>query len=463
MPPPLSTSFDDVLDANPLSRFQVRVIVLCTLIAMIDGFDTQSIALAAPDIANSWRVDISAFGLVFGIGLLGGVVGAAILGRASDRFGRRPVLLVAIAAFAVFSLATPLVGSVTGLIVMRFLTGLGLGGALPIIVALTAEYAPRRMRATVVGLMFSGFSLGAVVGGVASAVLIPSFGWQIVFWVGGAVPLVLLPVLWAFLPESARYLGMRGDHGAVAGLLRQMGSTVPPGEIVPDPAESRSPVVRLFTDGRATGTLLLWATLFMSLLLSYLLLNWIPIVARTSGIGASAAILGVVALNLGAILGQLVIGRLADRRQRPTVVTGTAFALGAVAIATIGFTGSSAIGLLATAFVAGFLAIGAQLCTVALSSIFYETSLRGTGVGWAAGVGRIGGIVGPVLGGVILAVGASAPSLFGITAVAAVLAAVAAFAMAWLVRIHGRSVATASAQLQEPSATPSTRGLRPVR
>lgn len=427
MPSHEARTFDDLLDTSPLGRLQIGVIIMCALVAVADGLDTQAIALAAPDIASDWGTSSSDFGFVFGIGLFGGLVGALAFGRTSDRYGRRPNLLAAIAVFSVASLATPLAESLTGLAVIRFLTGIGLGGALPGVISLTSEYTPRRMRATVVGLMFCGFPLGAVIGGVLSARLIPAFGWQSVFVLGGAAPLLLLPVFWVLLPESARFLSLSQDHRRLAAVLRRMGHTADAKTILPEPAPTRSPVVRLFTDGRAAGTLLLWVTLFMSLLLTYLLINWIPLVARDTGIGSSGAVLAVAALNLGSIAGQLVIGRLADRRS-PTHVTGTAFVLGGVAIAAIGLAGHSSAALLATAFVAGFLSIGAQMCTVALCAIFYETSLRATGVGWAMGIGRIGGIVGPVLGGFAVSAGTDVPLLFLLTGVASLCAGAAAFA-----------------------------------
>jgi AAHS family 4-hydroxybenzoate transporter-like MFS transporter len=238
------------------------------------------------------------------------------------------------------------------------------------------------------------------------------------------VPLLLIPLLVWRLPESARYLALRGDRDGLVRVLRRMGIALTADEIRAEPAEARSPVVRLFTEGRAGGTVLLWATLFLSLLLTYLLTNWIPLVARGTGVDASGAIYGLVALNLGAIVGCVIIGRLADR-SRPTVVIGLAFLLGAVAIAAIGRSAASGPLLIGTSFVAGVLAIGAQMCTVALCAGFYETSLRSTGVGWAVGVGRIGGIVGPVLGGMLIAVGTSVPDLFLVTALASVAAAAA--------------------------------------
>jgi AAHS family 4-hydroxybenzoate transporter-like MFS transporter len=415
---------DTILDSGRLRRPQVMVVLLCALVATIDGFDTQAIALVAPDIAEEWGVAPAVFGVVFGIGLFGGLLGGLLFGVAGDRFGRKPVLLAATGLFGVVSLLTPLADSVPALVVVRLVTGFGLGGALPVIIALTSEYTPARMRATVVGLMFCGFPLGAVVGGLASARLIPAFGWESVFVAGGVVPLLLIPLLVWRLPESARYLALRGDRDGLVRVLRRMGIALTADEIRAEPAEARSPVVRLFTEGRAGGTVLLWATLFLSLLLTYLLTNWIPLVARGAGVDASGAIYGLVALNLGAIVGCVIIGRLADR-SRPTVVIGLAFLLGAVAIAAIGRSAASGPLLIGTSFVTGVLAIGAQMCTVALCAGFYETSLRSTGVGWAVGVGRIGGIVGPVLGGMLIAVGTSVPDLFLVTALASVAAAAA--------------------------------------
>ncbi|HWN32621.1 MAG TPA: MFS transporter, partial [Pseudonocardia sp.] len=421
--------FDSVLDAGRLGRFQLGVIVPCALVAMIDGFDTQSIGLVAPDIAADWGVRPATFGLVFGIGLFGGLLGAFLFGLTSDRYGRKPNLLVAVGVFGVVTLLTPVVDSVPELLAVRFVTGLGLGGALPGIIALTSEYTPARRRATIVGLMFCGFPLGAVLGGLVAARLIPVLGWQAVFYVGGGLPLLLLPVLALRLPESARFLAMAGDHAGLGRILRRMGSPVRAEDIEAEPAATRSPVASLFTDGRAPGTLLLWLVMFLSLLLAYLLTNWIPIVARQTGVGAASAILGVAALNFGGILGCVTLGRLTDRSRRPTRVLAVAYVLGGLAIAAIGQSGGSGGTLLLACFVAGLLSLGAQLCTVALIAGFYETALRATGVGWSVGVGRIGGIVGPVLGGLLVAAGMGAPSLFLLTGLASVGAAVAMFAL----------------------------------
>jgi len=423
-------TFEAVLDSVGLSRYQIGVIVPCALVAMSDGFDTQSIGLVAPDIASAWRVNPASFGLVFGAGLFGALVGALLFGLCGDRFGRRPSLISAVSLFPIVTLVTPLTTSVDGLLVVRFLTGLGLGGALPGVIALTSEFTPQRMRATVVSLMFCGFPLGAVVGGIMAAKLIPLFGWQSVFYLGGALPLLLIPLFALRIPESARYLTINRDYARLRPILERMGSRVRAEDIAPEPAAIRSPATSLFTEGRARGTLLLWATLFLSLLVSYVLVNWVPVMARQSGVSSVGAVLGVVVLNLGGIFGCLVMGRITDRTRRPALVLGAGYTLGGISVGAIGLTGASVTSFLIVTFVGGFLALGAQFSTVAFSANFYETALRSTGVGWAAAAGRIGAIVGPVIGGLLIGTGMTAPRLFVLTGLASFAAAAAAFALA---------------------------------
>jgi AAHS family 4-hydroxybenzoate transporter-like MFS transporter len=414
-------TFEELLDrpgARPLRRL---VLVLCALVTTLDGFDTQSIALAAPGISREWGVPAAAFGTVFSIGLAGSLVGTVLLGRLGDRYGRRRILMLSVALFAVCSLLTPLVDSVLALVAARLLTGIGLGGALPAAITLTAEYAPSARRGSFVGLMFCGFPFGGVLAGVLAAPLVPAFGWASVFVVGGVVPLALLPVMWRAMPESPQYLLHRADRTGLDRVLERMGAGGVQVAAVPVPA--RSPIARLFTGGRARGTVLLWVTLFLALMLAYLLVNWIPLVSRAAGANAAGASLAVATLNIGAIVGCLLLGRIADGR-RSTVVVGSGFVLGALAIAALGVVGTTTGALLAATFVAGFFAIGSQMCLAAVCAGCYETSSRATGVGAAMGAGRIGGIVGPVLGGILLGAGYASSTIFLITAVAAVLAAV---------------------------------------
>jgi AAHS family 4-hydroxybenzoate transporter-like MFS transporter len=438
--PSTGQSLDAVLGAPRSARYQIVIIVVCALIAMIDGYDTQVIALAAPDIASSWSMNPASFGAVFGIGLFGGLIGALLFGFISDRYGRKPTLLIAVTAFGLVCLATPFAQNIEQLFAIRFLTGLGLGGALPSLISITAEYTPGKRRNTVVGIMFCGFPLGAVIAGVLATKLIPAHGWQSVFIVGGLAPLILVPVIWKLLPESARFLALKGRWTELQAVLRRIGcAEVDPSTLQaengrpengqaengqPETGHATSSVARLFTDGRAVITLMLWLTFLLSLLLTYLLTNWIPIIARQAGSTTSGALLGVAALNLGAILGCLTIGGIADR-WNPTRTISIAFALGAIAIALIGQATTSVATLLVTCLVAGFFSIGAQMCTVAWCAGFYETSLRATGVGWAVGIGRIGAIAGPVLGGILIGADVSATGIFLVTGVASIGAAIA--------------------------------------
>jgi AAHS family 4-hydroxybenzoate transporter-like MFS transporter len=421
-------SFDSLLEGRSIGRFQVLIIAVCAVISMVDGFDTQVIALAANGIAQQFGTNVADFGPIFGIGLFGGLVGAIVSGLAGDRFGRKPALIASVAVVALGSLATPFTETTTTLLIVRFITGLGLGGALPSVIALTSEYAPVRRRAATVALMFCGFPLGAVVGGLLSTVLIPNYGWTSVFWLGGLVPVVLLPIIIFAIPESVRFLSMRSDKRALARVLKRLRL---PAEyapsIQPAPAENRAPLPSLFTHGRALGTLMLWLILLLSLLMTYFLTNWIPIVATQNGQDARIGILGAVMLNVGSIVGSIVLGRFVRARPAATIVAG--YLLGAVAIAAIGQVAHSAPGLLITTFLAGFFAIGAQLCTVGLCATFYSDALRATGVGSAMGVARLGAILGPVIGGVLLAAGVSTPVVFLVIAIVSVVAALAMLLM----------------------------------
>ncbi|HEX3843971.1 MAG TPA: MFS transporter [Steroidobacteraceae bacterium] len=410
---PCTVSLESIVDAAALSPRQTLIIVLCSLVVMVDGFNTQSIAFAAPAIVAAWHVPAASFGVVFAAGLLGSLFGALAFGVLADRLGRKPSLVAAVLLFAAVNLIAPFTTSVAALTVVRLVSGFGLGGALPITLSLTSEYAPVRMRTTLVALMFCGFPLGAVLGGVGSAKLIPAFGWASMFYAGGLVPIALLPFVIGWIPESIRFLSVRQARGRIEQVLRRMHwLELWNGQLVPADTPVRSPVAALFAQGRAAATLLLWVTLFLSLLLTYFLVNWIPLIARSAGYDMTTAVLGVAALNLGAIAGCLIIGRLADRYGRLTRLLGVAFVLGAVAIGLIGASGRSSLWLLAAAFLAGVCSLGAQMCTVVYCANFYDTALRSTGVGWAIGIGRIGSIVGPAMGGILIAAGVTAGTLF---------------------------------------------------
>jgi AAHS family 4-hydroxybenzoate transporter-like MFS transporter len=321
----------------------------------------------------------------------------------------------------------------------------GLGGALVLVISIVADYAPPRMRSTVISVVFCSYPLGIVLAGVVTVPLVHAFGWPAVFVVGGVVPLLLLPVLAAYYPESVRILIARGNSAALERLVGRLHlADLHAADVTVSEAPPRPPVRALFAQGRAGGTVLIWATLFLSLLLSYFLNSWITTLARNAGFDGASAILGSAALNLGGVVGSLVFGRLSDR-YRASAVIGVGYLVGGVAIAAIGqVSGHSAL-LLGTALIAGFFAFGAQLSTVALCANFYAASERGTGIGWSTAVGRVGGIVGPSVGGLLLAVGFGPPAIFAFAGAVSLAAAVAVLAMRFVTvddRAPGRAAAS---------------------
>jgi AAHS family 4-hydroxybenzoate transporter-like MFS transporter len=424
---------DRALDSTKVTAFQSTIIGLCALMAMIDGMDTQAIGMVAPAIASDWHVPPAAFGPVFGSSLLSGLIGALVVGQAGDRFGRKPVLIFSVLVLALGSLATPFTHSISALLIVRLVTGFGLGGALPIIISITSEFSPKRLRLNIVALMYCGFPFGSVLGGVLAAQLTPRFGWASIFYIGGVVPLILIPTFALIMPESIRFLASNGKRDQVEALSQRLGLHADDLTVVQSNPPGRATVRRLFAEGRAIGTLFLWTTLFLSLLLTVFLVNWMPLVTHHAGLGVKSAVLGVAALNLGGIVGCFVIGSI-SKHFRSIVPIAVAYLLGGAAVALIGLVVQSGQMLLAVSFVAGFLTVGSQMCAVSLSASYYESALRSTGVGWALGIGRIGAIIGPVIGGVLIAQHVATPTLFLIAGAASLGAGAAVCGIARITR-----------------------------
>jgi AAHS family 4-hydroxybenzoate transporter-like MFS transporter len=428
---------DRALDSTKITPFQSAIIGLCALMAMIDGMDTQAIGLVAPAIASDWQVPAAAFGPVFGSSLFCGLIGALVAGQAGDRFGRKPVLIFSILMLTLGSLATPFTHSISALLIVRLVTGFGLGGALPIIISITSEFSPKRLRLNIVALMYCGFPFGSVLGGVLAAQLIPRFGWASIFYIGGVVPLILLPAFALIMPESISFLASNGKRDKVEALSKRLGLQVDDlGVVQSNPQgnpQRHATVRRLFSEDRALGTSLLWTTLFLSLLLTVFLVSWMPLVTHQAGLGIKSAVLGVAALNLGGIVGCFFIGWI-SKRFSSIVPIAVAYALGGAAVGLIGLVVQSGQMLLTVAFVAGILTVGSQMCAVALSASFYESALRSTGVGWALGIGRIGAVVGPVIGGVLIAQHVATPTLFLIAGAVSLGAGAAVFGIARITR-----------------------------
>ena len=425
----------DFIDRQPVGGFQIRLLLTCAAVLFLDGFDTQAMGYVAPALANEWGLSKAALGPVFSAGLFGLMIGALVFGPLADRVGRKTIIILSTLAFGIGALATAAVQDVTTLLAIRFLTGLGLGGAMPNAIAMTSEFNPQRRRATMVMIMFCGFSVGAALGGMLAAGLIPYWGWRSVFIVGGIAPLIMVPVLALKLPESVRFLALHGNVPArVAELLGRISPKTAFASdarfVINETHLAGLPVTHLFREGRTATTLLLWVVFFMSLLDLYFLSNWLPTVLNDLGASVSEAVAIGSMLQVGGVVGTFALGILIDRfsfRALALVYFGAVFAVGA-----IGQLSHSAVLVTIAIFAAGFCIVGGQIAANALAAAFYPTSVKATGVGWALGIGRIGSIVGPVVGGVLLEQKWSAAAVFMAAAGAALCAALAAFALSRL-------------------------------
>jgi AAHS family 4-hydroxybenzoate transporter-like MFS transporter len=440
-----STALDvgRVIDERPYGRYQLLVAVMCGAIVFIDGFDAQSMGFVAPALAADLGIERGAMGPLFSSGLLGMAIGALGLGWLADRVGRKPVLVACTLIFGVGSLLCAGAGSYDALLAYRVFTGLGLGGAMPNTIALTAEYTPKRIRATTVMIMFCGVTVGAAAGGFASAALIEHFGWRSIFVLGGVLPCAAALVAAFVLPESIRFLVLRkAPPERIARIIGKLAPEIATGAtaftLSEGPARPSS-VRELFAERRAAITLLVWTIFFMSLLDLYFLNNWLPTIMTQTGIPLGTAAIVTALFQLGGTVGALMLGRRIDRTLSFNVL---AVAYGAACVAVLAIGAAAEIAALAvTIFIAGFCVIGGQTGSNALAADFYPTAIRSTGVGWALGVGRVGSILGPFVGGWLLSTAVDFRHIFWAAAVPPFLACCAALGAAAILRRRERRAA----------------------
>ena len=413
---PRALTVTDLIDRRPLSRFQITTIALCGLVMVLDGFDTQSIGFLVPSMAETLGVPLKVFGPVFAAGLTGLMTASMAAGPIGDRWGRKWVVVFSTLTFAIFAMLTGRATTFREVVILRFLTGLGLGGAQPNVVALASEYAPKRLQHVFVTALFSGMPLGALIGGLASSVMIPIWGWRSVFYLGGILPLVVSLALIKALPESVRFLAVRGgDPQKIAKIMAHVAPELADAPVTSlvSPGQRREglPVKRLFTEGRAFGTILLWVPFFMNLLLLYFILSWLPALLRQAAMPISAGVAAISMFSFGGIVGSAGEGRLLNRFSAYGLLL-TEFVLSTLLIGSLAFLTVSLPFIMTVTFILGCTVQGAQAGLSSLAAAFYPTAMRSTGVGWAFGFGRIGSIVGPVLGGVMLSLDWSVQQIF---------------------------------------------------
>jgi len=444
-----------VIDDQRIAWFNVRLIMLSFLLCLIDGYDFAAISYAAPGVIRAWGVtNRAALGPVFSASLVGILIGSPLFGIIGDYFGRKKITVISCFVCGIFTWASVYASSLDQLLILRFLSGLGMGGLLPNIIALNAEYAPKRIRALLVVIMFTGTPLGAAVPGVISAWLMPTYGWTILFSIGGAISVIVAIAAALWLPESIKYLAVRSQRRPeMVDLLR----TIQPSLILDPNAEfaisdekqySGVSPKYLFSGGMALATPLLWLLFIVNMMGYFFILSWTPTLLSNANVPIAYAAIATSVFQLGGIVGSLCMAGPIDRQGLlPLVIL---FILTGPIVASIGFVGSTSIQLLMIImFCAGFGVLGLQISLNVTAALIYPTSLRANGGGWAQGIGRIGSIVGPLLGGVLIAAKMPVEQLYLWSAVPFVIGAFGCFALMRV--LAGRDNETASSV---PNAVP---------
>jgi AAHS family 4-hydroxybenzoate transporter-like MFS transporter len=417
------------IDQRGLTSTQWLLLVLCFLVVAVDGMDVAIMGFLAPSILGEWHASRASFGAVMSAAPIGLVIGALVAGPSSDRFGRKVVLISSVALFGLFSIATAYTSNLSEMALLRLLTGLGLGAAMPNSTTLLSEYVPQRSRSTLIAVMFTGFNLGSGTVGFLAAWLIPQYGWRSVLIAGGALPLVLVPVLLALLPESARFMVVRQFAaervGAVLGRICR--TSFPPGTrfvSTEPPLQVKTSVGVLLSHGYGLMTVALWVTYFMGLLVIYLLTGWLPTLIKDAGLPISTAATITAMFQIGGTVGAILVGIAMDRIV-PTRVIAAAYALGAACIVGLGLGGALSPSLTVLVAAAGFFMSGAQTGLNAFAPSCYPTVARATGVSWMLGMGRFGSITGSMVGGVLLGMGWGFGAIIPLLAIPAALAGLA--------------------------------------
>lgn len=425
------------INAQPLSRYQWRVVILCFLIVFLDGLDTAAMGFIAPALSAEWGIDRASLGPVMSAALIGMVFGALGSGPLADRFGRKVVLVVAVFLFGLFSLLSAYSSNIDQLLILRLLTGLGLGAAMPNATTLLSEYTPERLKSLLVTSMFCGFNLGMACGGFVSAKLIPAMGWHSLLMLGGILPLILTVVLMIWLPESARFLVVRNlgvdrIRKVLAPISRQEVNaakdfSVPEQKTV----RSRNVLKVIFSGTYSAGTLLLWLTYFMGLVIVYLLTSWLPTLMRDSGASMEqSAFIGAL-FQFGGVLSAVGVGWAMDK-YNPHKVIGCAYFLAGVFAWLVGQSLGNVAVLATLVLLAGMCINGAQSAMPSLAARFYPTQGRATGVSWMLGIGRFGAILGAWAGATLLGLGWNFEQVLTALVVPAALAAIAVLIKGWV-------------------------------
>ena len=415
-----------VVDKAKFKPFHMTVVLWCLFVVLFDGYDLAINGVVLPLLMQEWGMSAVQAGMLASTALAGMMFGAMFFGMLADEIGRKKVILICVTLFSGFTFLGGFAENPTQFAVLRFIAGLGIGGVLPNLVALTSEYAPEKLRSTLVTAMFSGYAMGGIMAALLGTWLTPSFGWQIMFWIAG-IPLIALPLLWMFLPESLAFLVKQQKTDKALAIVQKLS---PEDKVTPATVlvfnESKVPaasISALFKQGRLGGTLLFWLAFFMCLLMLYALGSWLPKLMMAAGYSLGSSLTFLLALNIGAVIGTAGGGMLADRFHiKPVVIS--MLTVGVLALIGLGFNSPQPV-IYFLVSLAGASSVGCSILLYSYVAQYYPLAVRSTGLGWASGVGRLGAIVGPIVIGFLL--GLELPHKFNFLAVAvpAVLAVIA--------------------------------------
>ena len=435
-------NINTVVDKAKFTPFHWSVLIWCLLIIIFDGYDLVIYGVALPLLMQEWGLSNVQAGLLASTALFGMMFGAMSFGTLSDKIGRKKTIMICVAIFSGFTFLGAFAKSPTEFGVLRFLAGLGIGGVMPNVVALMTEYAPKRIRSTLVAVMFSGYAIGGMASALLGSFLVVDYGWKIMFYIA-VIPLLALPLLWKFLPESLMFMTKKGETEKVRAVVHK----IAPELNIPSTASFKldepvagdeAPLRALFQQGRMFSTLMFWVAFFMCLLMVYALGSWLPKLMIQAGYSLGASMLFLFALNIGGMVGAIGGGVLADKFHLKPVLT-IMFTVGAIALILLGYNSPQAVlyGLIA---VAGAATIGSQILLYTFVAQFYPAAVRSTGMGWASGIGRIGAIVGPVLTGALLTLELPHQMNFLVIAIPGVIAALAIFMVNLRASVEGEKV-----------------------
>jgi AAHS family 4-hydroxybenzoate transporter-like MFS transporter len=440
MQPPRQLDIQAFLDSRTFGSFHWKILALCLTILILDGFDVVVMGFIAPALVSDWGIARESLGVVMSAGLFGLALGALMGGPLADRFGRRKVIIIAVLFFGLMSVFSAWAPNIAVLSVLRFLTGLGLGASQPNAATLASEYAPRKYRALMVTVVYCGFTLGAAGGGFLANAIMATHGWSSILIAGGVAPIAFALLLWAVLPESAKFLVVKQGRRAE---LERIVNAIEPGAadaqthfVTPERGHGGKAAVKLILSRpHVTVTLALWVGLFMNLMTVYFLNSWLPIIIKDDGFSLADAALVGATMQVGGTLGNIVIGWEMDRFKPHRVMIGTLLG-GAVLTLTMGTQSPGLYGLMALVFLLGFCINATNTGWTAMAAGYYPTEMRATGTSWMTGIGRFGAILGAYIGAILLGLHWDFNNLFMILTVPIGIAVIAAY-------VKGRTTRTA--------------------